>query len=165
MRITFNTNEEEYYLGWKFRRAMTKTNQSVALRSIIFAIVMIAIGIVCRLNYFIYVLALFLIASGIFSDVMQKKSVIRTRKYSPILCSQQSLLIYDEGIELINSYEKVFAPWASIYAVEESPKYVKIMATYSKGVAVINKERYGGKELDDIMNVIKAHTMVKEVRK
>ena len=101
---------------------------------------------------------------GVSGVYMEKKSVIRQYEYSPIFSGEQTVRIFDEGVELINSYEKVFAPWQSVFAVMETPKYIKILPTFCKGIAVISKERYGGEELDGIMNALRSHIIVEEGR-
>ena len=72
------------------------------------------------------------------------------------------MAIYDEGVELINSYEKVFAPWQSIFAVKETPEYIIILLSFSKGMAVINKQRYAGNELDSVIGTIKSKVPIEE---
>lgn len=165
MKLTFKMTGEEYYLGWKYKRAKGSINKRTPLLSIILAIILIVISIILKVDYYSYIFAVLLIVTGIFGVYMEKKSVIRQYEYSPIFSGEQTVRIFDEGIELINSYEKVFTPWQSVFAVMETPKYIKILPTFCKGIAVISKDRYRGEELDGIINAVRAHVRVEEGRK
>lgn len=165
MKLTFKMTGEEYYLGWKYKRAKGSLNSHAALISIIFALTLIVISVFLKIDYYLYFFAGLIIVIGILGIFMEKKSVIREYEYSPILSTEQTVRIFDEGIELINSYEKVFAPWQSVFAVMETPKYIKILPTFCKGIAVISKERYKSDELDSIMNAVRLHVKVEEGRK
>lgn len=59
-----------------------------------------------------------------------------------------------------SSFEKVYAPWQSIYAIKETKSELIILPTLSRGIAVISKQRYG-KELDEIIKVLKSKGVMK----
>lgn len=162
MKLTFKMTGEEYYIGWKYKRKKGGLNQYTALKSILFAAIIILFSILFKIEYFAYILAGMLIITGILGINLEKKSVINEYVCSPLLSGEQTVRIYDEGVELINSYEKIFAPWQSVFAVEETPQYIKILPTFSKGIAVISKERYNSGELEGIMHTIKTHIRVEE---
>lgn len=58
----------------------------------------------------------------VFKMIMTKNSVMNDFQRSPILNEENTIRIYDEGLELIGSFEKVYAPWKSVYAVKETKK-------------------------------------------
>ena len=162
MKLTFKMTGEEYYLGWKYKRKKGSLNRHTAVLSIALAIILVVMSIVLKVDYYSYLFAGLLIITGVSGVYMEKKSVIRQYEYSPIHSGEQTVRIFDEGIELINSYEKVFTPWQSVFAVMETPKYIKILPTFCKGIAVISKERYSGDELESIINTLRAHVKVEE---
>lgn len=164
MKLTFKMTGEEYYLGWKYKRKKGSLNSHALLISIIFAAVLIAISVLLKIDYYLYFFAGLIIVIGFLGVFTEKKAVIREYEYSPILSKEQTVRIFDDGIELINSYEKVFAPWQSVFAVMETPKYIKILPTFCKGIAVISKERYKSDELDNIIDAVRAHIKVEEGR-
>lgn len=164
MKLTFKMTGEEYYLGWKYKRKKGSLNSHAPLISIIFAAVLIAISVLLKIDYYLYFFAGLIIVIGFLGVFTEKKAVIREYEYSPILSKEQTVRIFDDGIELINSYEKVFAPWQSVFAVMETPKYIKILPTFCKGIAVISKERYKSDELDNIIDAVRAHIKVEEGR-
>lgn len=165
MKLTFKMTGEEYYLGWKYKRAKGSLNNRSTLITIIFITALIVISIFFKIDYYIYFFAGLMIVFTLLGVYAEKKTVIREYEYSPVLNGEQTVRIFDEGIELINSYEKVFSPWQSIFAVMETPKYVKILPSFCKGIAVISKERYKSVELDEILNAIRSHIKVEEGKK
>lgn len=161
MKFTFKMTAEEYYSGWKYKNKKASLNQYYLPKSIILALIVIVFSVIVKV-YYGCVFAVILLLMGIFMDNFQKKSVVRNFLSSPILCTEQTIRTFDEGIELINGYEKIFAPWKSVFAVQETEKYIKILPTFSKGIAVISKERYSSSELDSLMRIISSHVKVEE---
>lgn len=96
----------------------------------------------------------------VFKMIMTKNSVMNDFQRSPILNEENTIRIYDEGLELIGSFEKVYAPWKSVYAVKETKKELIILPTLSRGVAVISKERYKN-ELEEIIKILKSKGVMK----
>lgn len=156
---------EEYYAGWKYKTKKGSLDRHFLLRSAISAALVVIFAVICKAEFYVYLLAVMLLIMGIVGESSNKKAVIREFEYSPVLSGEHTLRIYDEGIELINSYEKVFAPWQSVFAVEETPEYIKILPAFCKGIAVISKERYAGEELDGIIRAIKANIRIEEGKK
>ncbi|MGN1203257.1 MAG: hypothetical protein ACI4RF_08160 [Eubacterium sp.] len=165
MKLTFKMTGEEYYSAWKYKRKKGMLNQHLALKSIILAVIIIVFSVIFKIEYFAYILAGMLIITGFLGSNMEKKSVINEFRISPIQSGEHTIRIYDEGIELINSYEKMFVPWQSIFAVKETPANIQILPTFRKGIAVISKERYGGSELEQIIKAVKSHVKVEEGKK
>lgn len=160
MKLTFKMTGEEYYSGWKYKLKNDR------LKKIIFLILTICIFIgllfILKSGVMLYMIAVSMLIFILFMNNSEKKSVISQYYSSPIKNSEHTICVYDEGIELINSYEKMFAPWQSIYKVKETSENIIILLSYARGVAVISKKRYFGPELGNIMNTIKSHVKVEE---
>lgn len=162
MNLTFKMTGEEYFIGLKYKKKKGSMNQHLAAKAILFAILIIIASIIFKFNYMFYVFAAFFIAMGFIMEGSEKKLIIRNYTISPIQSGEHTLRLYDEGMELINSYEKIFVPWQSVFAVKETPSNIQILPTYRKGIAVISKERYGGSQLEGIMSTIRQHVKVEE---
>jgi len=81
---------------------------------------------------------------------------------SPVLRGRHTLCIYDEGLEIINGYEKIFTPWESLFDYKEDDKRVIIMPSFRKGLIVINKQTENSGELDAFLTSLKEHMAKKE---
>lgn len=156
MKLTFKMTGEEYYLAWKYRKKKLNNFLGIAFY-IILAITFIALFIVLKIDTNIIFLSAMIFIAAFIPKFAEKKAIIRGYELSVTQNTEHTIRIYDEGIELFNSYKKVFAPWKSIYAVEETDDYLKIFLNFGSGWAVINKKRYAGRELDDITEAIKKH--------
>lgn len=164
MKLTFKMTPEEYYLGWKYRmKKWSKFDMNKIV--LILSLVLVILFIILRVDVYFIICILLLMAGIMLSLSAQKKSVMRSYAYSTVNNGEQTVRIYDEGIELFNSYEKMFTPWQSVYAVQETPQYIKILPGYSAGMAVISKSRYASAELDGIVGAIKSHINVEEGKK
>lgn len=116
-------------------------------------------GVVLK-DTFLLILSIMLMLFFVFKMIMTKNSVMNDFQRSPILNEENTIRIYDEGLELIGSFEKVYAPWKSVYAVKETKKELIILPTLSRGVAVISKERYKN-ELEEIIKILKSKGVMK----
>lgn len=162
MKLTFKMNGEEYYRAWKYKCKKGSINNQNRIFAVILAIITVIFIVVMKAGIMLYMLAGMLLFTSVFYNISEKRAVINQFNSSPINIGDHTVAIYDEGVELINSYEKVFAPWQSIFAVKETPEYIIILLSFSKGMAVINKQRYGGNELDDIISKIKSKVNIEE---
>ncbi|MDE5984865.1 MAG: YcxB family protein [Eubacterium sp.] len=160
MKLTFKMTGEEYYSGIKFKLKSDRLKKILLM--ILIICIFIVITIFLRLGLMMYVLTTVMIVMVCSLTAFEKKAAISQFYSSPVKSSEHTLCVYDEGIELINSYEKIFAPWQSVYAVRETEENIIILPSYARGIAVISKKRYFGPELSNIMNAIKLHVKVEE---
>lgn len=157
MKLTFKMTGEEFYHGFRYK--VNKTGMGETAQIAVIIAIIIAFTVFTVLKLIDFYLSIFVVLLAIFYAVQMitnKKSVIRDYEISPILNDEHTINIYDEGIELINSYEKIYAPWQSVFSFKETSKELIILPTLSRGVAVINKERYAGNELQNLINVLKS---------
>ncbi len=157
MKLTFKMTGEEFYHGFKYK--VNKTGMGEFVQLLLIGIIMVTFIVLTVLKIFDYYLTVFVVLLGLFyvaQVVTNKKGIIRDYEMSPILNDEHTINIYDEGIELINSYEKVYAPWQSVFSYKETSKELIILPTLSRGVAVISKERYNGNELQNLINTLKS---------
>ncbi len=148
---------EEYYRGFKYK--VNKTGMSDVAQIIIISAIIVIFAVLTVLKMIDFYLSVFVVLLAVFYAVQMftnKKSVIRYYEMSPVLNDEHTINIYDEGIELINSYEKIYAPWQSVFSFKETSKELIILPTLSRGVAVINKERYASNELQNLIGVLKS---------
>lgn len=160
MNLTFKMTGEEYYAGWKYKCNKGKIRNNNFFMLITTVLFIIAYSFIFNTGFVAYMFAVGIILISIFRIKAEKKSIISQFSVSPIKCGEHTLRVYDEGIELINSYEKVFAPWKSIFAVKETEQHVMILLSLSKGIAVIDKQKYAQYGLYDIMRKIKMNVQV-----
>lgn len=165
MKLTFKMTGEEYYRGWKYKCKKGSINKKNWIFTVILTVITVILIIVLKAGIMMYMLAALLLLSAVFYNVWEKRSVINQFNCSPINSSEHTISIYEDGVELINSYEKVFVSWQSVFAVRQTPEYMIILPSFSKGIAVINKQRYAGNELDRIINIIKAKVNIEEDKK
>jgi hypothetical protein len=162
MKLTFRMNAEEFNLGMKLKLNKTKnTNKALYLFSLCIFILNILLcyatkEILSLLIFVFYIIGLLVILA------IRNKSLKKQFLMSPIVNGEHTIATYDEGIEIINSYEKIFAPWQSIFCVKETPKYLFIIPTYRKGVFVIDKDRYNSDKLNELISVLKIRVNVEE---
>lgn len=165
MKLSFNMNADDYYLGFEYK--MNKNNMVKIKPSVISIILLLIIMNVCYIIlklpiYTLLLVDIFVIVMPAGALISRKKTVKNQFNTSVILHDTHTIQTYDEGIEVINSYEKMFAPWQSIFAVKNTAKYLIVLPTYRKGVFVINKEQYAGEELDALIKLLQTKTNVEE---
>lgn len=163
MKLTFKMTGEEYYSGWKCR---FKNDRLKKMISLVFMIcIFIGFLAILKSGIMLYMIVVAMLIFILFMNSSEKKSVISQYYSSPIKSNEHTVCVYDEGIELINSYEKIFSPWQSIYKVKETSENVIFLLSYARGIAVINKQRYAGPELEQIMLSVKSKVKVEEGKK
>lgn len=161
-KLTFRMTAEEFYLGWKYK--LKKNNRDN--KKILYLLpLLILLSIIFTKNYFYFVYFFVIIGFIIFNNIMQKKGIISQFYSLPNMSGEQTIVLYDEGIEFINSYEKMFVPWQSIFAVKDDSGNLIILPTFRKGMFVISKERYKGSELDVIISALQRNVKIEEGRK
>lgn len=161
-KLTFKMTAEEFYLGWKYK--LKKNNRDN--KKILYLLpLLILLSIIFTKNYFYFVYFFVIIGFIIFNNIMQKKGIISQFYSLPNMSGEQTIVLYDEGIEFINSYEKMFVPWQSIFAVKDDSGNLIILPTFRKGMFVISKERYKGSELDVIISALQRNVKIEEGRK
>lgn len=163
-KLTFKMTAEEFYLGWKYKLKKNNRDNKKILFSIPLLIIMLLLTIYIKEYFFLFYFFLF---SGfiIFNNSIRKKSIISQFYSSPNMSGEQTVVVYDEGIEIINSYEKMFVPWQSIFAVKQDSGNLIILPTFRKGLFVISKERYGSSELDVLISALQRNVKIEEGRK
>ncbi|MGN1328322.1 MAG: YcxB family protein [Eubacterium sp.] len=161
--ITFKMTGEEYYLGWKYKLNKGKMQSKAMIPAMILICIFIVIfGFFLEMETTAILIVLFFATSIVTQMKMQKKSIIQEYNFSKVLNGENTLKIYGEGIEIITSYEKIFTPWQSVFAVKETPKHLIILPTFRKGVFVISKEKYNSDELANILSLLKNNLKVEE---
>lgn len=160
-KLTFQMTADEFYEGWKYKLKKNNYKNRIPLLIIIF-ILLIPASIAYIKNAILLLYVLFSIALIVSARIMNKKAVKRQFFSSPTIKGEATLSTYGEGLEIINSYQKIFVPWQSIFSVKETEKLLIIMPTYRTGVFVISKERYSSNELNEIILLLKQNTTVEE---
>lgn len=163
-KLTFQMTADEFYEGWKYK--LKKNNRNNKKIILLFSLLAVFLCLSIYIKEYFFIFYLFLFAGFlIFNSFMQKKSIVSQFNSSPILAGEQTAVLYEEGIEFINSYEKMFVPWQSIYAVKQERQSLIILPTYRKGLFVISLERYKGSELDAIICALQKNVKIEEGRK
>ena len=153
MKLTFKMTADEFYKGYNYKI------QKIGLNNIMIAsIVASVLGVVNAMV--ILPFAILLCILFVYKQIAAKNSISTEFQRSIILNDENTLRLYDEGLEIFSSFEKVYAPWQSIYAIKETKSELIILPTLSRGIAVISKQRYG-KELDEIIKVLKSKGVMK----
>lgn len=161
MKLTFQMTADEFYIGWKQKIKKNNFKDKTPLLLFILFIVTALLMILTKNAFYITYLILF-IALIVFTKFMNKKAITKQFYASPTVSGEATLCTYTEGLEIINSYQKIFVPWQSIFSVKETEKYLIIMPTFRTSVFVISKERYNGSELSEIIALLKQNTTVEE---
>lgn len=164
--ITFKMTGEEYYLGWKYKLNKGKIqNRAVIPIMVLLCILTIIFGFILKFETTAIIIVLFFATSVLSQLSIQKKGIIQEYNFSKVLNGDNTLRLYSEGMEIINSYEKIFTPWKSVFAVKETPENLIILPTFRKGVFVISKDRYKSDELENILSLLKNNLKIEEGKK
>lgn len=162
MKLTYKMTADEFYKGYNYKIQKIGLNNMAEIVSLV--IIMIASIIVSVLGIVnamvILPFAILLCIHFVYKQIAAKNSISIEFQRSIILNDENTLRLYDEGLEIFSSFEKVYAPWQSIYAIKETKSELIILPTLSRGIAVISKQRYG-KELDEIIKVLKSKGVMK----
>lgn len=161
--ISFKMTGEEYYLGWKYKLNKGKIQtKGTAAAIILFGILLVVLGFAFDYELVAFIAVVFSIVMAVMQQSIQKKIIIQEYTFSKVLNGENTLKLYGEGIELINSYEKIYTPWQSIFAVKETGQSLIILPTFRKGVFVIDKSRYMSEELENIIASLRKNIRLEE---
>lgn len=161
--FTFFMTPEEYYKGWKLKSKLNKTNQTAfKIVSLAGAVVLFAISFTASYGASFIFTACLLAAFPILASVMQKKTIMSEFSMSSVLNGEHSIKIYDEGIEFIGSFEKIFSTWKGVAAAKNTADYLTIIPDRKNTPFVINKNRFGGEELNRIIDVLQKNQVISE---
>lgn len=161
MKLSFKMTADDYYQGFKLKLNDIGNKNKIISLIIVLAIFCIA-GIIFGAAYYVIFLAVLAAVMLILMPLLQKNTIKKQFESSVILNGTHTICTYTDGLEIINSYEKIFVPWQSIFSVRLNENNLIIMPTFRKGIFVINRRKYQGSELDELINIIKANTAVKE---
>lgn len=165
MKLTFKMTGEEYYLGVKYK--MSKGDTLSGSRLFILLLNCVLLLLIGELFGFTAGAVTIIICISVFMSLqkkMQKKSVIQEYNFSRTLSGENTVRLYGEGIEIFNSFEKIYTPWQSVFAVKETDRALIILPTYRKGVFVINKEKYKSPELERITDALRRNVRFEKGR-
>lgn len=161
MKLSFKMTAEDYYQGFKLKLNDIANKNKIISLIIVLAIFCI-IGLIIGATYYVIFLAVLAAAMLILTPVLQKKAIKKQFENSIILNGMHTIYTYDEGLEIINSYEKIFVPWQSIFSVKLTENCLIIVPTFRKGIFVINRQAYQNSGLDSLINIIRSHIVIKE---
>lgn len=162
MKLTFKMTADEFYRGFNYKTqklGMNETAEIICLVILVIASIALTLANVVS-GTVLLPIAVLLCLFYVAKQIMTKNSIINDFQRSPILNEENTIKLYDEGMELFGSFEKVYTPWQSVFAAKETGKELIILPTLSRGVAVISKERYG-KELEEIIKILKSKGVLK----
>lgn len=166
MSLTFRMTAEDYNAVWEYKNkkclGINKTRQILIF---ILSIVLLA---VCAYFYSIY---LFVSVSALGIAALAASAAARKRRseniflHSPVLMSEFTVKTDEKQLQIINGYEKISVPWQSVFSVKETKKHILILPTYMKGSVAINKESCRGKDLENLLSVLKENCKTEAVEK
>lgn len=164
MKISFKMTADDYYIGWKLRNK--KINDSymkkLILLIIVVVIILIALILLTKEMFYPTILILFLIVLPFLRKAVMKNNVKKQFYTAAAANGMHTVCTYNDGLEIINSYEKMFIPWQSIYYAKETDTHFIILPTERKGIFVIDKAKYASAELDSIITAVKNSSNFKE---
>lgn len=164
MKYSFYMNADDYYQGYKFKLKKAKIGDWNFVTALILSAVVVFCFFMADKIYYGVLFFAFIMVMGISAQAMKKNAVKRQFMASPVLTGLHTLTIYDEGLEVINGYEKIFTPWKSIYAVKEKDERLIILPSYRKGIIVMNKNGSDKAEFDSFLNSLKKYVNFQEGR-
>lgn len=155
---------EDFYTAWKEK---PKQNQSNISKNCVIALALaiIIFQFVAGSYYTCAIFAVFVVTLFILSDKINKKRILTSFESSVITRGMHTICTYDEGLEILNSYEKMFVPWQSLYFIKNTPTHLIIIPTSRKGVFAVNKAQYSSAELDGIIELLKKNTTMEVTAK
>lgn len=160
MEMNFNMTARDYYTATRTRNKKLNDSKSKIVISVLlcFCCVFLSVMLFAVTKDVVYLgicIALFA-AIMMFNLTNTKKTVMKTFDESPVAQSMHTIRTYNDGLEIINSYEKIFVPWQSIYMIEDTATHFVIMPTYTKGAIAIDKQKFASPQLDGIIAEIKS---------
>lgn len=153
--LTFFMTPQEYYLGWKFKRKQNQNASALfSFLSVAAACVFFGIYIYLPKEVYLLITAVLLAMFPVFTIWMERRTVKAEYDASPILNGTHTLRLYENGIEFLGSFEKIFAPWQSLQFVKETGNYLMIIPCQKSGIFVINKVKFAGAELNAVLSAL-----------
>ncbi len=159
MEFSFNMTAQDYYDAWSIKNKIINNNAKkkywIALTAAVIMILLLTLLLTAitknlyHMLFFIGYILLIVILIAV-KNSGRKKAVQNQFNESAVLQSKHTLRTYSEGLEILNSYEKMFVPWKSVYFAGENDRYFIILPTYAKGILAIDKNRFASQELDKI---------------
>lgn len=163
MKYSFFMDADDYTKAFLYK---LKKCKKIEINFFKWAMILFFIALVCfvLLNKTLTGIIYFVVLSlcSILINSYKNKGIKRQFLMSPVLRGRHTLCIYDEGLEIINGYEKIFTPWESLFDYKEDDKRVIIMPSFRKGLIVINKQTENSGELDAFLTSLKEHMAKKE---
>lgn len=154
MEFSFNMTAQDYYFGWSQKVKKMNNSKKQILQNVLLiaaALLLSVLASVIIKDVFYTIGFVILIAAICAVKISGRKKAVQNQfNESAVLQSKHTLRTYSEGLEIINSYEKMFVPWKSVYFAGENDRYFIILPTYAKGVLAIDKNRFASQELDKI---------------
>lgn len=165
MKLSFKMNVQDYCKIWQVK--LNKMNDlKKRIPVLIFLIIIFCLDLICLFFIKNYIIAefivLFFALCFVFLFTYRKKAMIKQYEQSAVAKSIYTICTYNDGLEILNSYEKMFVPWQSIYYVKNTEKYILILPTYRKGAVAIDKSRQDSDKINELISILKNHTAVEE---
>lgn len=156
MKHTFKMTPDDYNAILEYRNkkcfGKSKGRQLTAMLAV-------TVALAAALTFVNWGMCLIVLAAGlasatlfIFSRKLNNRSFYRS---SPVALSEHTLLAGSDGMEIINSYEKLFVPWGSVLSIKETKEHLLILPTCIKGAAAINKNQCDGETMNELISVLK----------
>lgn len=154
MEINFIMSAQDYLTALRARNKKinnpTKSNIVFILLSVCLIAALTVISVLTKDSFYAGTFGIFLIITVIFRYVNEKRSIMKAYDESPVVQSMHTIRTYRDGLEIINSYEKLFVPWEGIYMSENTDSHFIIMPSYGH-VYAIDKHKYASQTLDNII--------------
>ena len=133
MKLTYKMTADEFYKGYNYKIQKIGLNNMAEIVSLV--VIMIASIIVSVLGIVnatvILPFAILLCILFVYKQISAKNSITIEFQRSIILNDENTIRLYDEGLEIFSSFEKVYAPWQSIYAIKETKSELIILESWS----------------------------------
>lgn len=159
MELTFNMMAEDYCLAYKKREEKLNNNKTkIIITVLVLAVLLVflnALSVFIKNTVFAITLDIFAVIYFPLFFYSKKKRLINQFNLSAAAKSLHKIKTYDEGLEVINSYEKLFVPWKSLYYAQNTGTHLIILMTEGNGIIAVNKIAFASGELDGIIAAIK----------
>lgn len=162
MKYSFFMNADDYTKAFLYKLEVCKLNDKTPIIVVFLCLIALICLTLLQKSYLGVIYFVLLLISLFFIQNLKRKSIKKQFFQSPVLRGRHTLCIYDEGLEIINSYEKIFTPWESIYHFKEDDKKVILLPTFRKGVLVINKDNTDKEQLELFLNDLRHRLSCRE---
>ena len=165
MKLSFKMTAQDYYNVWKIKlNKMDSINKKLKLLIVplIMWLFCIILFILIKQYMFAGYFTVFIAGILCFFFSMRKNSIIKQYHQTAVVKSIHTICTYNDGLEIINSYEKIFVPWQSLYYVKNTEKYLFILPTFRKGAFAVDKSKQNADAIDELIRIIKEHIAVEE---